>query len=117
MFYALDGNILSDHDHTIKLDNGHVLTKSDLAFKTKQLMAPNKFASRSNTPVNADDLAGKRTIHFSARRLDSNNAGPSSSRRFLGTSAAKRQKSITFTSKGSLSFDSEPTSTPNLDHA
>ena len=55
-------------------------------------MAPNKFASRSNTLVNVNDLAGKRTRYFSARRLDSNIAGPSSSRRSLGTSAAKRQR-------------------------
>ena len=113
-FRPLNGKKITDIDHTVTLDNGHALRNSDLTFRIKSPIAPNIF-KKDEYLVNVDDLAGKIMKHSAANRLESNKVGRFFSRRTLETSAAKRRKSHTSSSKSFISFASEPTST-YLDH-
>ena len=50
-FKPLGRKPLSDTTHTVIPDNGHVLRKSELAFKKNQPLAPSKFSSVPNLIV------------------------------------------------------------------
>ena len=78
-FKHLGGKLLSDTKHTVTLDNGHVIRKSELAFKKIKPAAPRTFSARPNLLINNDDLAGKRKRNFPSKRRDSNVGGPSTS--------------------------------------
>ena len=59
-FKPLGSKPLSDTRHTVTLDNGHVIRKSDLAFNKTQPAAPMTFSARPKALINSNDLAGKR---------------------------------------------------------
>ena len=59
-FKPLGGKPLSDTKHTVTLDNGHVIRKSDLVFNKIQPSAPRTFSAIPKLLIIKNDLAGKR---------------------------------------------------------
>ena len=100
-FKPLGSKPLSDTKHTVILDNGHVIRKSDLAFNKIQPAAPRTFLARPNSLINNNDLAGKRKRNSPSKRQFSNIAGPLTSYTPTGGNTCKRRRTITTSSKGS----------------
>ena len=71
-FKPLGGKPLSDTKHTVTLDNGHVIRKSDLAFNKTQPSVPRKLSAVSKPLIINHDLAGKRKRNSPSKRPDSN---------------------------------------------
>ena len=100
-FKPLGSKPLSDTKHTVTLDNGHVIRKSDLAFNKTQPAAPKTFSARPNSLINSNDLAGKRKKNSPCKRRDSNIGGPSMSYTPTGGNSSKKRRTIITSSKGS----------------
>ena len=100
-FKPLGGKPLSDTKHTVTLDNGHVIRKSDLAFNKTQPSVPSKFSAVPNPLINNHDLAGKRKRNSPLKRPDSNAGGLSTSYKPTGEKATKRRRTNTPITKGS----------------
>ena len=115
-FKPLVGKPLSDTKHTVTLDNGHVLRKSNLAFNKNQQSAPSKFSAVPNSINNTHDLAGKRKRNSPLKRPDSNGGGPSTSYKLIGEKAMKRRRMKTPSFKGLKFAYSELDSSLELDH-
>ena len=92
---------MSDTKHTVTLDNGHVIRKSDLAFNKTQTSVPSNFSAVPNPLINNHDLAGKRKRKSLSKRPDSNAGGPSTSFIPTGGKATKRRRTNTPSTKGS----------------
>ena len=107
---------MSDTKHTVTLDNGHVLRKSDLAFNKNQLSAPSKFSAVPNSINNSHDLAGKQKKISPLKRPDSNEGGPSTSYKPTGEKAMKRRRMKPPSFKGSKFAYTELDSSLQLDH-
>ena len=86
---------LSDTKHTVTLDNGHVIRKSDLVFNKIQPSAPSKFSAVPNSLNNSQDLAGKRKRNSPLKRPDSNEGVPLTSYKLTGEKAMKRRRTKT----------------------
>ena len=97
-FKPLGGKPLSDKKHTVTLDNGYVIRKSDLAFNKIQPAAPR---ARPNSLINNNDLAGKRKRNSPSKRRDSNVGGASTSYTPTGGNTNKRRRTNTTSTKGS----------------
>ena len=100
-FKPLGGKPLSDTKHTVTLDNGHVIRKSDLAFNKIQPTAPRTFSAIPNSLINNNDLTGKRKRNSPSKRPDSNVGGPSTSYTSTGGKTNKRRRTNTPSTKGS----------------
>ena len=114
-FKPLGGKSLSDTKHTVTLDNGHVIRKSDLAFNKTQPSVPSKFLAVPNPLINNLDLAGKRKRNSPSKRPDSNAGGLSSRYIPTGGKAAKRRRTNTPNTKGSKSTFNKLDSSLELD--
>ena len=99
----MGGKLLSDTKHTVTLDNGHVIRKSDLAFNKTQPSVPSNFSAVTNPLINNHDLAGKQKRNSSSKRPDSNAGGPSSPYIPTEGKAEKRRRTNTPNTKGSKS--------------
>ena len=117
-FKPLGGKPLSDTKHTVTLDNGLVLRKSDLAFNKNQPSAPSKFSAVPNSINNSHDLAVSRATKGNSplKRPDSNEGGPSTSYKPTGEKAMKRRRIKTLSFKGSNFAFTELDSSLELDH-
>ena len=115
-FKHLGGKPLSDTTHTVTLDNGHVLRKSDLAFQKIQPLAPSKFPSAPNSIVNIHDLAGKLKRISPSKRRDSNETGPSTRQTQSGAKTTKSRRTKVPSLKGSKFTYSELDFLLDLDH-
>ena len=91
-FKPLGGKPLSDTKHTVTLDNGHELRKSDLAFNKIQPLAPSKFSAVPNSIINSNDLAEKRKRNSPLKRPDSNKGGPSTSYKPTGNKGDEKEE-------------------------
>ena len=100
-FKPLGSKPLSDTKHTVTLDNGHVIRKSDLAFNKIQPAAPKTFSARPNSLINSNDSAGKRKRNSPSKRRDSNIRGPSTSYTPTGGNTCKKRRTFITSSKGS----------------
>ena len=100
-FKPLGSKPLSDTKHTVTLDKGHVIRKSDLAFNKIQPAAPKTFSARPNSLINNNDSAGKRKRNSPSMRRNSNIGGPSTS--YLPTvgNTYKKKRTIITSSKSS----------------
>ena len=92
---------MSDTKHTVTLDNGHVIRKSDLVFNKIQPLVPSKFSAVPNSLINNQDLAGKRKRNSPLKRPDSNVGGPSTSYKPTGEKSTKKRRTNTPSTKGS----------------
>ena len=92
---------MSDTKHTVTLDNGHVIRKSDLDFNKTQPAASKTFSARPNSQNNSNDLAGKRKRNSPSKRRDSNIGGPSMSYTPTGGNSGKKRRTFITSSKGS----------------
>ena len=65
-FNLVKEDVIDSSEHAISLDNGHVLQKSDLAYKAKLLPSPRKIVVNQSTighnPTIPSSLAGKRKL-------------------------------------------------------
>ena len=100
-FKPLGAKPLSDTKHTVTLDNGNVIRKSDLAFNKIQPADPRTFSARPNSLINNIDLAGKRKRNSPSKRRDSKVGGPSTSYTPTGGNTNKRRRTNTTSTKGS----------------
>ena len=100
-FKLLGGKPLSDTKHTVTLDNGHVIRKSDLAFNKIQLSAPTTFSAIPNSLINNNDLAGKRKRNSPSKRPDSSVGGSLKSYTPTGGKTNKRRRTNTPSTKDS----------------
>ena len=114
-FKPLGRKPLSDTKHTVTLDNGHMIRKSDLAFNKTQPSVPSKFSAVPNPLINHHDLAGKRKRNSPSKRPDLNAGGPSS--RYIPTAgkADKKRRTNTPNTKGSKSTFNNLDSSLELD--
>ena len=103
-FKPLGSKPLSDTKHTVTLDNGHKIRKSDLAFNKTQPAAPKTFTARPKPLINSNDLAGKRKRNSPCKRRDSNIGGPSMNSTPTGGNSSKKRRSF-FTNSKVSKFD------------
>ena len=100
-FKPLGGKPLSDTKHTVTLDNGHVIRKSDLAFNKIQPSALTTFSAIPNSLINKNDLAGKRKRNSPSKRPDSSVGGSLTSYTPTAGKTNKRRRTNTPSTKGS----------------
>ena len=100
-FKPLGRKPLFDTTHTVTFDNGHVLRKSEIAFKKTQPLAHSKFFSIPNSILSIYDLAGKRKRNSSSKRRDTNETGPSPTYLPTRATGTKNSKPKTPSIKGS----------------
>ena len=107
---------MSDTKHTVTLDNGHLLRKSDLTFNINPPSDPSKFSAVPNSIINSHVLAGKQKRNSLLKRPDSNEGGPSTSYKPTGEKAMKKRRMKTPSFKSSKFAYSELDSSLELDH-
>ena len=115
-FKTLGGKPLSDTKHTVTLDNGHVIRKSDLAFNKIQPSAPVTFSTIPNSLINNNDLGSKRKRNSHSKRPDSNVGGLSTNYTPTGGKTNKRRRTNTPSTKGSKFAFNSLDSSLELDH-
>ena len=113
-FNLVKKDIIDSSEHTLTLDNGHVLRKSDLAIKGKILPGPKKIivnqTPTGHRPHNHSSLSGKRKLS-PAKKVVSTPSGHSA----RGTSRASNTRAGISATQDSSRISSGSSSSLNLD--